>query len=213
VAAPLDATQHRLLQQEINSMKIAHKMTVTRAALYVCIVAGLTACGHSIPSERDAKAAVEARLADCKYFKVSSFEKINGIPMDDNDYQVEVKYTITMSPTDTNKAQVQTWKADDAKYQDLEAQLKTVAAADAFSEQAKALSGDAYVVQQRALRESSPLSLAQNVVQECPNISRWALNQFFAGRTKVTAYSDDINYTLTETIPMEKTDNGWQEAR
>jgi len=50
------------------------------------------------PQSSDAKAAVEARLGDCKYFKVSSFEKTNGIPIGNTDYQVEVKYTVSLTP-------------------------------------------------------------------------------------------------------------------
>ena len=195
-------------------MKNRFPTRLGKIALCLSMAAALAACGHSAPSEGDAKAAINARLGDCEYFKITDFEKVNGRQLDDTDYRVDVKYAITMSPTSATKKQVDAWKADDAKYQDIETQLKAVQqTAGTFSEQAKALSGDAYTVQQQALRESNPYNLLQNVVSECPRVQRSVTNQFFGGHTKMTAYSDDISYTFTEELWMVKTDNGWQEAR
>jgi hypothetical protein len=69
-----------------------------RLALYASVILALAACSHSAPSERDAKAAINARIGDCSDFKVTDFSKVNGISVDDNDYNVEVKYTIKFTP-------------------------------------------------------------------------------------------------------------------
>jgi len=84
-------------------MKIKTHTGIARLALCASMILALTACSHG-PSESDAKQAIQARLGDCKYFSIDSFDKTNGIPVDDNDYQVEVKYTIKMLPVDENKA-------------------------------------------------------------------------------------------------------------
>ncbi|WP_233827753.1 hypothetical protein [Paraburkholderia sp. ZP32-5] len=90
-------------------------------ALYTLLSAGLTACGHSAPSESDARKAIEARIGDCEYIKVQDASKTNGTPIDDNDYRVEVKYTLKLNPTDGMKAQADKVKADFSKLADSKA--------------------------------------------------------------------------------------------
>lgn len=69
-----------------------------RQGLCIAMIAILAACSHSAPSESDAKAVIKQRLADCKYFTIDSFDKTNGTPIDDNDYNVDVKYTVSLKP-------------------------------------------------------------------------------------------------------------------
>jgi hypothetical protein len=71
---------------------------IIRLAIASISLALLAACGHSTPSESDAKAAIQDRLGDCEYFKVSDFEKTNGRQLDDTDYMVSVKYTVELKP-------------------------------------------------------------------------------------------------------------------
>ncbi|WP_367188836.1 hypothetical protein [Burkholderia sp. Ed8] len=96
-------------------MKTTHKLIATRIALFTCVAASLTACGHSSPSESDAKTAVQARIGDCDYLRVSDFTKINGTQVSDNLYQVEVKYSLTLTPTSDMKQRAETLNSDRAK--------------------------------------------------------------------------------------------------
>lgn len=77
-------------------MKTKHNTGITKLALCASMIALLAACSHQ-PSESDAKAVIKQRLGDCKYFSLDSFEKTNGISVDENDYRVEVKYAVKMS--------------------------------------------------------------------------------------------------------------------
>ncbi|WP_175916091.1 hypothetical protein [Burkholderia sp. BCC1638] len=99
-------------------MKTTHNKIATRVALYACIAATLTACGHSAPSESDAKTAVQARIGDCNYLRVSDFNKVNGIPIAENTYKVEVKYTLTLTPTSDMKDRAKALNTDRAKLSD-----------------------------------------------------------------------------------------------
>ncbi|MGU7776300.1 hypothetical protein ACV229_39875 [Burkholderia sp. MR1-5-21] len=100
-------------------MKTTHNKIATRVALYACIAATLTACGHSAPSESDAKTALQARIGDCDYLHVSDFTKVNGISIDENTYKVEVKYTLTLTPTSDMKERAKVLNADRAKLSDV----------------------------------------------------------------------------------------------
>lgn len=117
-------------------MKITRNMEFARIALFACIAAGLSACGHSTPSESDAEKAIEARVGDCEYIKVQDASKINGTPIDDNDYQVEVKYTLKLNPTDNMKAQADKVKDDLAKLTDAKAAYDNARAAFKANEDA-----------------------------------------------------------------------------
>lgn len=100
-------------------MNIPLNMASIRRAFCVCLTAALTACGHSAPSESDAKTAVQARIGDCDYLHVSDFTKVNGIRIDENTYQVEVKYTLSLTPTSEMKQRATALNADRAKLADL----------------------------------------------------------------------------------------------
>jgi hypothetical protein len=100
-------------------MKITQKMKFTRIALYAFVAASLAACGHNAPSESDAKNAVQARIGDCDYLHVSDFTKVNGIPSNENAYQVEVKYRLTLTPTSEMKQRAAALNTDRAKLADL----------------------------------------------------------------------------------------------
>jgi hypothetical protein len=69
-----------------------------RIAAATLLLIALAACGNSTPSQSDAKAAIQARLGDCDDIKITDITKLNGIPVDENDYNVEVKYTIEFTP-------------------------------------------------------------------------------------------------------------------
>lgn len=100
-------------------MNIPLNMAPIRRGFCVCLAAALTACGHSAPSESDAQTAVQARIGDCDYLHVSDFTKVNGIRTDENTYQVEVKYTLTLTPTSDMKQRATALNADRAKLADL----------------------------------------------------------------------------------------------
>ncbi|WP_175907995.1 hypothetical protein [Burkholderia seminalis] len=96
-------------------MKTTHRLIATRIALFTCITTSLAACGNSSPSESDAKTAVQARIGACDYLRVSDFTKINGTQVGDNLYQVEVKYSLILTPTSDMKQRAETLNADRVK--------------------------------------------------------------------------------------------------
>ncbi|VWC30280.1 hypothetical protein BLA9940_00028 [Burkholderia aenigmatica] len=57
-------------------------MKLTRIPLLICLVASLAACGHSTPSESDAKSAVQARIGDCDYARNKNiFERQHNLAL------------------------------------------------------------------------------------------------------------------------------------
>jgi hypothetical protein len=57
-------------------------------------VVATEAYGQSVPSESDAKAAIENVLGGCRFLSLENFKKINGIANYDGSHILEVKYTI-----------------------------------------------------------------------------------------------------------------------
>jgi hypothetical protein len=92
------AAQSAQITLKGKSMKNRFHTRLGKIALCLSMAAALAACGHSAPSESDAKAAIKDRLGDCEYFKVTDFEKVNGRQLDDTDCRVDVKYTAAVDP-------------------------------------------------------------------------------------------------------------------
>ncbi|MGG2042839.1 hypothetical protein [Burkholderia gladioli] len=227
-------------------MKATHKLIATRIALFTCVTASLTACGHGSPSETDAKAAIEARLGNCKYFKVSSFEKTNGVSVGDNDYNVDIKYTVSLLPDHELKARLvedkdlfekaNLIKADyNARLSALQKEHDTIMAErdgkdptfDAVAEDARfenLRASDPVLVKDMndvkgIAAKIGPVSamglFERAVAQQCPNmhVRNDFLLTYFNPGTSIDQLIDGTNAEFTETMPMQKTDNGWLEVR
>lgn len=226
-------------------MKIKPDMRFARMALYTCIAAGLAACGHSTPSDSDAKSVIKQRLAGCKYFTIDSFDKTNGTPIDENDYNVDVKYTVSLKPgsdmSDRLKEdtklfqQYQLIKADySARKDELTKTFNATMAAHngdpSFNDAAasdqyrQSLQTDPQLVKDmNDVRDIAPKigpvsgsGLFQKAIaQECPNlhVSNGFMLTFFGPKITLDQMTDGMSAEFTESIPMMRTDNGWQETR
>ncbi|WP_133295733.1 hypothetical protein [Burkholderia reimsis] len=219
-------------------MKNRRNTGITRLVLGVATTAILSACGHSAPSEGDAEQAVTSALGNCKYFELRDFQKVNGIPGDtSNDYRVDVKYTVRMSPDSEVKDRVKQWSALYDRYQSMKADAerkstdfynRKQAYVDANSNDLDA--GRAFEQQHQdeykpmldegievgnlasQVNQINPASFFQGRIrQACPNVSYPFLGNFFKG--KWVDLADDVDVEFTQTLDMIKTDNGWQAAR
>lgn len=212
------------------------------ARLVLCAVttAILSACGQSAPSESAAKQAVASALGDCQYLELSSFSKVNGTPLSDGHYLVDVKYTVSMKPTPDIKAYASekyaeevdnlkkqlahahevenAWKADQQAWMQAnpgqDAAAYEVAHQDGWANYQKVmpllLSGDQLV---NNAPRTAKAAMERAMRQSCPNVDPSLLDHFFNGNEAVEQYADSIEETFTAKIPMTKTDNGWQATR
>ncbi|WP_175948108.1 hypothetical protein [Burkholderia pyrrocinia] len=219
-------------------MKNKRYIGIVRLVLCAATATILSACGQSAPSESDAKQIVASALGDCRYFELRDFQKVNGIRGDSgNDYRVDVKYTIRLSPDSHVKVYARQWQDQYDKYQSLKADAEQKSkqyyddqqayaaanpsdldAARTFEQQhqdeyhamlnAKMEEGNAVAV----LNNTAPgLFFRRAIVQACPSIDLRLLTNFFNGNG--TDYSNDVDVEFTQTLDMIKTDNGWQAAR
>lgn len=76
---------------------------VGRLALCASVVATLAACSQS-PSESDVRKGVEQNLhiADCDLFKITKFDKVNGVKVDDRHYEMQMAAEVVMKPARAN---------------------------------------------------------------------------------------------------------------
>ncbi|SAL06133.1 hypothetical protein AWB81_07458 [Caballeronia arationis] len=214
---------------------VIQRTGVGRLALCVSLIASLAACSHS-PSEGDAKDAVQARYAGCSYISLRSFDNTNSIPIDDNDYRVEVKYTLRMSPDSDMKDFAKQYADQFGTYESMKADADKkrdayLAAKQAYEEanQGDFTAGSTYETQHQAeyqeytnaeievgnlggrLTFNTPARFfQQRIMQSCPNVKYAVLPNFFTGKPDLT---DDVDVAFTETLAMMKTDNGWQAVR
>lgn len=220
-------------------------LSLVRFTLYACISLSLAACGHGIPSESDVKAVITQRLADCQYFMLDRFDKTNGIPIDDNDYNVDVKYTVSLKPSgdlsDRLKEdaklfqQYQLIKADySARKDELTKTFNATMVAHngdpSFNDAAanddyrRSLETDPQLVKDMSdikdiAAKIGPVSgsglFQKAIAQGCPNlrVSNGFMLTFFGPKITLDQMADGMSAEFTETIPMVRTDNGWQAAR
>lgn len=219
-------------------MKNKRHPGIARFVLCAATTAILSACGQDAPSESDAKQAVASALGDCRYFELRDFQKVNGIPGDSgNDYRVDVKYTIRLSPDSDVKTYAKQWQEQYDKYQSINADAEQKAKQYYDSQQAYTAANpndldagrtfeqqhhDEYQAMSNAKIEVGNTAAALNntapglvfrraIVQACPSIDLRLLTNFFNG--KGADYSNDVDVEFTQTLDMIKTDNGWQAAR
>lgn len=221
-------------------MKNSCTTGIARLVLCTVTTAILSACGHSGPSESDAKQAVANALGDCKYLELRNFSKVNGTPQGDDHYLVDVKYTVSMKPTPDIKAyagekyaqEVDSLKKQLAHAHDIENAWKTdeqawlqanpgqnssayeITHQDGWAEYQKVmpllLGGDQLV---NDAPRTAKAAMERAMRQSCPNVGSTLLDSFFNGSEAVEQYADGIEETFTGRIAMTRTDNGWQEDR
>ncbi|CAG9258018.1 conserved exported hypothetical protein [Burkholderia diffusa] len=219
-------------------MKNKRNIGITRLVLCSATAAVLSACGQSAPSESDAKQVVASTLSDCRYFELRDFRKVNGLLGDSgNDYRVDVKYTIRLSPDSDIKAYAKQWKDQYDKYQSLNADAEQKAKQYYDNQQAYTAANpndldagrtfeqqhqDEYQAMSNAKIEAGNAAAALNntapglvfrraIVQACPSVDLRLLTNFFNG--KGADYSNEVDVEFTQTLDMIRTDNGWQAAR
>ncbi|WP_431821305.1 hypothetical protein [Burkholderia sp. F1] len=219
-------------------MKNKRNTGIARFALCAATMAILSACGHSAPSESDAKQAVTNSLGDCKYFALRDFRKVNGIPGDSgNGYRVEVHYTVRMSPDNDVRDRVKQWSALYDRYQSMKADAERKSTDFYNSKQAyvdanpsdldagrtfeqqhqdeyKPMIDEGIEVGNLAsqVNQINPASFFQGRIrQACPNVGYPFFSNFFRG--KWADLADDVDVEFAQTLDMIKTDNGWQAAR
>ena len=212
---------------------------VIAGAIVVLAGFGTSGCSNA-PSENDARKVVEDSLGNCRYLAIGRFERINGIPGDEGDYRVEVKYSINMTPTPNNLKTTEINVADLAKFdQDFlqaEADIKNYEDGRAAYLQANGGVGSSqyaieneemYIKYQRAgqvrsahqqMRINGILAgmfnpLVSDFNNECPNVDKSIKDAFFKGDISLDKYAQNIEMEFEGTIPMIKTDNGWQVRR
>lgn len=209
-------------------MKNPRSSGVARLALCASMISTLTACGHSAPSESDAKAALESRIADCSYLTLTEFKKTNGLPGDDpNSYQVEVSYTLKFKPSDEEQESMKKWgklmkqeaAIDNQEQQEIDVVMaKYSTGSDESADGIKQIEAK-YKDQQDDLKQQLSQTLdARNFISsipnKCSNVPRSTLMNFFAtAQDGVDLIHDGVEKSYTGTISMIKTDNGWQEAQ
>lgn len=209
------------------------------ATLAIVAAAALSACSSG-PSESDAKAAVQASLGGCEYLSIEHFDKVNGTPQGDGHYLVEVKYTVSMTPTPDIKAYASekyakevdnlktqlahahevenAWKADEQAWIQAnpgqDAAAYEVAHQNGWADYQKVmpllLGGDQLV---NSAPRTAKAAMERAMRQTCPNVSATLLDSFFNGSEPVEQYTDGLEETFSENIAMTKTDNGWQADR
>ncbi|WP_250478842.1 MULTISPECIES: hypothetical protein [unclassified Caballeronia] len=219
-------------------MKNKRSVEFALRTLSIAVVAGLAACGHSTPSESDAKRVVAGALKDCKYLQLTDFKKINGIPGDqEGTYRVDVRYTIRMSPDSEVKDRVTQWRAlydryrsmkTDAEQKSMDFYKRKRAYVDAnptdfdarstfeqqHQDEYKPILAEGVEVGNLAQQVNflSPATFFQSRVrQACPNVSYTIIANFFEG--KWADLGNDIDVQFTATLAMIETENGWQAAR
>jgi hypothetical protein len=201
---------------------------IARLALCVSMLTILAACGHSAPSESDARAVIQSQLDGCPYLSLADFKKTNGIPGDDSSsYRVDVAYTLKFKPSDDEQDSMKQW----AKLMKQQTALNQEEQQDLNAASAKYPSGtdeslaamkeveDKYRdrlddLKQQLSQTLDARSFLNSLPEKCPNLPRSFWMNFFASDQD---YKDmvrgGVEKSYTGTISMIKTDNGWQAAR
>lgn len=199
------------------------------------VILVLSACSNT-PSESAAKKAIQETLGDCGYLSVSQFEKKNGIPDGDNQYRVEVAYSIEMTPIkqtvedlgkilpamEEARKTIEAWKPRQLEFDKLMSSYNDEKTGS-FQSLKRLQEAQPQVYEKfnaefmEAERARQIFYNAPNLRQtfltrlgnECPKSVRVAMD-FFDDSIPVENFAKNITRTYTGTIQMIKTDNGWE---
>ncbi|WP_233827697.1 hypothetical protein [Paraburkholderia sp. ZP32-5] len=202
--------------------------TIVRLTLCVSVLTTMAACGHSTPSESNARAVIQSQLDGCPYLSPGDFKKSNGIPGDDpNNYRINIAYTLKFKPMSDEqgsmkeRAKLTKRQAalDQLEEQDLNtASAKDPSGTDESSAAIKEIEAKYKDRQDDLKQQLSQTPDARNFLNslpnKCSNLPRSFWMNFFASDQE---YKDMVQggaeKSYTDTISMIKTDNGWQAAR
>jgi hypothetical protein len=194
----------------------------TRLTLCSSIVVALAACGHSTPSESDARQAVKAGLGDCKYVSMSDFDKVNGQQGDDeNHYEVQIKYKLTLEADGDQRDKLESHLDNLKERNDLIKQEEQIRVSfmnqgrgsDAYNDPTwKDLDQKQKTLYQQLTTTYGPGTFVQEFRQACPSFPGSVLSDL-VNKTDDAAFDGKNTVDYSGTISMVKTDDGWQLAR
>ena len=210
---------------------------VSKIVIAAGITFSLAACHSDNPSESEAKAVVQQEFTDCKYIKMSNFDKINGIPQDDGSYRVDVKYTLKLAEPDGDLedrikeqgkisdqiAQIQSDFADSMKksqaahaefmtqHQDnqMQGEEQWNNGGDSGQEGRKADIKQIQDLQQELFSNNALAVYNGRIRQACPNLRPSTLMNFFSSKLSINDIEDGAKMDFTGQIAMINSDNGW----
>jgi len=179
----------------------------------------LAACGSSSPSESDAKQAVQAELGDCKYVHMSDFTRVNGQQAtDENHYEVQVKYTVTLEADSDQKEKLQAQLDRFTQRNDLIKQQMQILK----NYQAQGTGDSPYNdptwkdddQKQKAFYQEMATSYGtaafeREFRQACPSFPEKVFFQLLT-KTDGAVFNGKNALDFSYMLPMVKTDNGWQ---
>lgn len=212
---PLPSFIHTSLN--FRTMKIPFSTKGVQAVLCASLTALLAACGNSTPSESDAKYAVKAQLGDCKYVEMSDFSRVNGVQgSDDQHYQVEVQYNLTLEADSDQTDKLETWAKNTSDRQDLLRQEMQIRKDD--SDNGRSAADDPALKEdeqkqaalyQQLVTSYGPRTFRSEFDQACPTFPGDAARDLF-NKVDGPGFNGKNTLQFHYTLAMVKTDNGWQ---
>jgi hypothetical protein len=203
------------------------------------VVVFLAACSSG-PSTSDAKDAVLTELGHCSRVSIKDFEKTNGAETGTNTYQVSVKYLLQINPPDhgTDGQDVYASKMRDVDQRLQQAKQQADALNQWISDaqprlyggndqvraeyQAVWLKANTANASVKSIETEKAAALQEpysDFLAECPAINQDILT-VIASEAKdgdsanpdKSAYLEGFSVSLTGTLNMIRTDNGWKES-
>jgi hypothetical protein len=198
-------------------MKISFCTKGAEAVLCTAMISMLAACGHSAPSESDAKQAVQSALGDCKYVEMSDFNRVNGVQSsDDQHYQVEVQYKLTLEADSDQRDKLEAWAKNTSDRQDLLRQEMQIRKDD--SDNGRSAADDSALkddeqkqaaLYQQLVTSYGPRTFRSEFDQACPNFRGDTARDLF-NKVDGPGFNGKNTLQFHYTLAMIKTDNGWQ---
>lgn len=198
--------------------------------------------GAPSPSDGDVKQIVEGMLGGCPYLSLQKFKKLNGVPAGEGRYAVDVVFTVKVAPIPGAKELVDNSRADAtaigeklaaarsskaqaaAKERDYDARiaqasqsrdtaLETALVTEKidFVNQTTRLDREIDVLErQRRATDAALLEpIHSRINQDCPSVHDM-IRVYESGN--LDQYSTTFTKDFAGTMPLMKTDNGWQVA-
>lgn len=167
-------------------------MNIFKLLIVMVVVASISACSKA-PSESDAKKVVLSMLGDCSHISLEHFEKTNGTPIGEQGYKVDIAYSVKLKPI----PEIQKMLSPE------------LAAAYARMKNLEPGGLDQWYAIQKPIEDA----LKGKLATECPNMDLSFYKRFIGSENDLSKFSQDYVKEFSGTIPMVKTDNGWQAAQ
>jgi len=167
-------------------------MNIVKLSIMIAVVASIAACSNA-PSESDAKKVVQSMLGDCSHISLERFEKTNGTPIGERGYKVDVAYSVKLTPVPEIR------------------QMLSPELAAAYARVKNAEPGA--IPEWYAIQKPIEDALKSKLAMECPNMDLSFYKRFIGSEDDLSKFAQDYVKEFSGTIPMIKTDNGWQAAQ